>query len=244
MSDAKAAQQKNSWLLEGRVREKPSRTDTMLSNWEKRQAAKKAPKKTAEQKPSVPPGNLKNKKKDIDILVPKGPKWYPVDSTGRKRKAKKSQVKVRKSVQPGVVVILLRGKFAGRRAVVLKTLPSGTALIIGPSSWNGVPLRRVNPAFIIATSTKIDISSVKIPDNVNDSLFKRPKAVFSGKSEEQFFAVKPKPKKVPTPERTAAQKIIEDALVSVLEKHDASLKNYLRSRFSLSSGQYPHLLKF
>eukprot|EP01121_Diplochlamys_sp_Union-15-3_P018083 TRINITY_DN650_c0_g1_i2.p1 TRINITY_DN650_c0_g1~~TRINITY_DN650_c0_g1_i2.p1 ORF type:complete len:245 (-),score=62.63 TRINITY_DN650_c0_g1_i2:34-768(-) len=242
-SDAKA-QQKNSWLLEGRVRERPSRTD-ILANWEKRQAAKKAPKKTAEQKPSVPPANLKNKKKDIDILVPKGPKWYPVDgSTHRKRKAKKTQVHFRKSIQPGVVVILLRGKFAGRKAVVLKTLPSGTAVVIGPSKWNGVPLRRVNPAFFIATSTKIDISGVKIPDSVNDALFKRPRALSSKKSEEQFFAIRPKPKKVPTPERTAAQKSIEDALLPVLEKHDPLLKNYLLARFALSSGQYPHLLKF
>ena len=32
---------------------------------------------------------------------------------------------------------------------------------------------RVNQRFLLATSTKIDVSGVKVPDNVNDKYFAR-----------------------------------------------------------------------
>ncbi len=43
---------------------------------------------------------------------------------------------------------------------------------LGPQKLNGVSLRRVNQIYVIATSTKLDLSSAKF-DNLDDKFFKR-----------------------------------------------------------------------
>ncbi len=65
---------------------------------------------------------------------------------------------------------MLSGVNRGRRVVVLKTLASGNLLVTGPYAINGVPLRRVNPAYVISTSSKVSLDGVNV--NVDDAFFK------------------------------------------------------------------------
>ncbi len=99
--------------------------------------------------------------------------WYPADDEKTLFARKRNQPKAssgRKSIQSGNVVILLSGKHRGRRVVVLKSLKSGNLLVTGPFAVNGVPLKRVNPAYVISTSTKVPLDGVNA--NIEDSFFK------------------------------------------------------------------------
>jgi large subunit ribosomal protein L6e len=55
----------------------------------------------------------------------------------------------------------------------------------GPFKVNGVPLKRVNQAYVIATSTKVDISAVDVA-KYSDAYFKR-EVTKKKKGESQFF---------------------------------------------------------
>lgn len=53
---------------------------------------------------------------------------------------------------------------------------------LGPYGVNGVPLRRVNQAYVIATKTKVDISTVDVPTRLDDSYFRRSLSKGKGRS--------------------------------------------------------------
>lgn len=112
--------------------------------------------------------------------------WYQADDQKKQIKRRKPKTAaLRKGLEPGKVLILLSGRFRGRRVVFLKQLKSGLLLVTGPYKVNGVPLRRVNQTYTITTSAKVDLKGVKV-DNIEDEFFKKEKK--SGKSEEKFFA--------------------------------------------------------
>ena len=50
---------------------------------------------------------------------------------------------------------------------------------------NGVPLRRISQAYVIATNTKIDLGNFKLPERLTDDFFKR-EARKKKRSEDMF----------------------------------------------------------
>merc|ERR1712218_386886 len=114
--------------------------------------------------------------KQRTVPLKKESRFYPTEDVRvplRNRKTPRP-TKLRSTLTPGTVVILLAGRHRGKRVVFLKQLPtSGLLLVTGPYKVNGVPLRRVPQSYVIATKTKIDISGMKLSDKVNDALLKR-----------------------------------------------------------------------
>ena len=83
---------------------------------------------------------------------------------------------------------------------------------------NGVPLKRVNQAYVVATSTSVDVSAVKA-DKFDDAYFSKPAAAKSSrkKGEEGFYAAEEE--RAPLPESVVAdQKAVDAALAPAIEK--------------------------
>lgn len=176
--------------------------------------------------------------------------WYPADDEKARHKRANKKCKAnkgRKSITPGTVVILVSGVNRGRRVVALKHLASGNLLVTGPYAINGVPLRRVNPAYVIATSTKIPLDGVQA--NVDDAFFKKARRYTKN---ELKNASEIRQKKVEENKQTTAkwcselkgvQKSVDAKLLENIKKVE-HLKGYLGTRFSLSNNSKPHDLKF
>merc|ERR1712166_798222 len=100
-------------------------------------------------------------KEIVKAEATKAPRFYPTEDKKIKltnNKANNKATKLKASLVPGAVVILLAGRFKGQRAVFLKQLPYGLCLITGPYKVNGIPLRRVPQSYFIGTSTVVDVS--------------------------------------------------------------------------------------
>lgn len=178
------------------------------------------------------------------IIVKKGPKWYPADDVKLRvpsRKHLHKQTKLRPSITPGSVLVLLAGNNRGSRVIFLKQLKSGLLLVTGPYSVNNIPLRRVDQRYVIATSTSIDVSGVDV-SKIDDAYFKRQKGSNVSVVMETDEGAGEK-KSALTEEKIANQKAVDAVLLPVIEK-EPFLASYLKSKFTLSKGQYPHEMKF
>jgi len=150
--------------------------------------------------------------------------------------------KFRASLSPGTVVILLAGRHRGKRVVLLHKLEkSGMIVVCGPFSLNGVPLRRVNPSYVVATSTKVDVSTLDV-SKYDDSYFERKGGEITMEVEDADGEAKKAAYK-PSESRISDQKELDAAILAKVESNPV-LKSYLGARFSLSKGQAPHMMKF
>jgi len=184
------------------------------------------------------------------VLLTKPPAFYAAQLNKKrkiKRKPKTNFKRLRPSITPGTVCIVVAGVHKGKRVVFLKRLASGLCLVNGPFKINACPLRRINQIYLIATSTKLPIAKVEIPANINDNYFRRTKAVRAKKEEGDIFEQKTE-KYVPSEQRKEDQKKIDGQLIGIIKKFQPSYRKlmfaYLGSTFALRNRMYPHLLKF
>ena len=126
---------------------------------------KKSTKPVEVEAPATKQATVKGDKNGATRTIPtkKAPRFYPAEDVRQPKKSRKTPkpANLRSSITPGSVLILLAGRFRGKRVVFLKQLASGLLLVTGPYKVNGVPLRRVNQAYVIATSTNVDLADFK-----------------------------------------------------------------------------------
>jgi large subunit ribosomal protein L6e len=111
---------------------------------------------------------------------------------------------------------------------------------IGPYNVNGVPLRRVNQRYVIATSTKVSVDGVDV-SNIDDAFFAREKKTVK-KGEEALFDQAKKPT-VTSEARKSAQAAVDAKLSANIERVEL-LKAFLGARFRLRNSDKPHAMKF
>jgi large subunit ribosomal protein L6e len=145
--------------------------------------------------------------------------------------------------------------------VLLRHLGEGVLLVTGPFKINGVPIRRVNSRFVMATSTKVDVKGVdeKVVKKLSDPKYFARAAKDKKKGEEAFFKQGEKPevwrtlkvwgwlmraqKKPVDKSRVEDQKAVDKAIIAAVKKTEM-LESYLSSSFSLRHGQRPHEMVF
>ena len=177
------------------------------------------------------------------VTTPKG-KFYPADDVVFKKGPTpvRNPTKLRASITPGTVLVLLAGRFRGKRVVFLKQLSSGLLLVSGPYSLNGVPLRRVNQRYVIATNTKVDMGGVDA-SKIDDALFAREASESTKEDMEKLYAAGEHKTTYTSAARKSAQTSVDSALSKNIEKVEM-LSAYMKAKFSLSKGDMPHLMKF
>ena len=183
----------------------------------------------------------KNAEENKSLKVKKN--WYPVADMKKhfKRKCKVPKAShIAAPLTPGQVVIILSGRFRGRRVVYLKKLESNLLLVTGPYKYNGVPLKRVNAAYVLPTNTKLNVNA-EIAKGVTDDFFK--KVEITRTKQEDFFEDEKKKKERITEDRKKMQNDVDTAVKKAVDEVPM-MKEYLRNRFALKNGDKPHLMKF
>jgi large subunit ribosomal protein L6e len=254
--DKKAHAPRNSLLSSGVMRFSRARMYQVKAVYKKKRfqpvKAQRQPRKATVKKQI---GGAKNGGERL-VKIVREPRTLDSEKTYKARKPRNKKPfsqhrrHLRSTLSPGTVVIILAGRHKGKRAVFLKQLASGLLLITGPMKLNNCPLRRINQIYVIATKTKVDLSKVKVPDQLNDEYFKRAKRDRRrrGKAgdEGNIFAKKTEEYTV-SDQRKKDQIDIDKQLLDAIRQQKESknmLIGYLSSTFALQKNQYPHAMLF
>lgn len=194
-------------------------------------------------------GGEKNGEKRV-VQLQKMPRALPTQSrpqriASSKKPFSQHRRKLRSTITPGTIMILVAGPHKGKRVVFLKQLASGLLLVTGPFRINRCPLRRINQIYCIATQTKVDISGMTVPANLTDDYFRRKKAKKVRHGEGEIFEQK-KEAYVVTDQRKKDQVEVDRQLISAIKQHPDKklLCQYLASLFSIRKGMFPHKMNF
>ena len=163
----------------------------------------------------------------------------------RRERNKPNPAKPRASLAPGKVVILLAGRFKGRRVVLLKRLESGLWLVTGPYKVNGVPLRRVNQAYVQPTSTTVKVDGVDV-SKIDDKYFakgKQNRELSKNTAWASLDKELSEEDKKRLQSKKETQSKVDEALLKEI-KNTELLERYLSKRFSLRKNMRPHDMNF
>ncbi|ELW63135.1 60S ribosomal protein L6 [Tupaia chinensis] len=143
----------------------------------------------------------------------------------RKYSTTKSRIKKKKEKVLVTVTNPVGGdKNSGTRVVKLRKMP------------------RTHQKIVIATSTKIDVSKVKIPKHLTDAYFKKKKLRKPRHQEGEIFDTE-KEKDEISEQRKIDQKAVDSQILPKI-KAVPQLQGYLLFMFELTNGVYPHKLVF
>jgi large subunit ribosomal protein L6e len=122
---------RNTLLATGVERLSRSKVYQKRALYKKIAAAKKKP---VAAKPAAAPATVKSKTvggakngKTRQVVLQKAPKFYPAEDVAAPKQVRKTSrpAKLRSTITPGTVLIMLAGRFRGKRVVFLKQLSSG-----------------------------------------------------------------------------------------------------------------------
>jgi len=183
------------------------------------------------------------------VRVKQLPAKYQTQVLRSKQERKKKTPKItrlRKTLTPGTVCILVSTAHKGKRVVFLKQMPSGLCLVTGPFWLNHVPLRRVNQSYLIATKTKVDVSKVKVPEHITDEYFKRSKEKPRHKKDDGEIFQSKRKKWYPSKERKHDTIAVDRQVMKAINSggDGRAMVQYLCSKFGLQKHQYPHNMQF
>jgi large subunit ribosomal protein L6e len=195
------------------------------------------------------------------IAAPKG-KYYPAEDVVFQKGPSpvRNPPKVRSSIAPGSVLILLAGRFRGKRVVCLKVLSSGLLLVSGKNFNYNWSFLCEHMLIIIVLVLNSPITNLLLgPYSLNGVPLRRvnqryvistsAKVDLSGVDvsgiDDAFFARASDAagNEAQLNTRRAAQKEVDGKLEANVAKVEM-LSNYLQAKFSLSGKDRPHAMAF